>query len=759
MAGYVLKIVLEDTHPPVWRRVIVPEMVTFLELHEIIQIIFGWTGCHLHDFRIPSKSICIDDEKEGWDACHYSENETLIERFLLNNKWVRYTYDFGDEWRHRVIYEKTEESYEKRYASLLKARGDNFLEDSGGVWGENGDNRTSFKSNEVERQLKKLICPIHDNLIEEITEADVEKIMDDFIRKLSKNFKTCAQRASAANMPSQMSKKINRWKEFAEGRKAALEQEKTEAVSYRQMTLPFVQEKDVQEEEKVDAAGYVLEIVPGEKTNAELLRNLGLKEAADYCKYLQIPAQDTWTKSQMTEAIAQIFQEHPEYILYVFYEEEYKEFLRWLKIPCGIVKEQPGRENVLIKALSLGLADVSIQKSKNRSRARLGFAGDIRDIIKPLDADVRKQIYRQLKKFSEKLENLILVYGIVDFDSLYNMFGRIYHEKMDKTSFYRYVYWFARFNNLVRTAYSVDGTSYAASIQLDMESLLVKMKEYANDLEYVMFPSGELKRMAADISMRNDWLDILFTTLHFQFGIQDQAAAVILEGIFSAIMNGESLNDILDKVYILLPPKQNLYGMCELWEGIAALMLELELPMLKGRSRNEYAEEKGISPWQTGMTEEMEEYVNSRERHMSEFPAEIQEAMYQAYCFADGQNMRMLLNYQEKEKIKSEEFLYLLAEAHITGCEFAAAEKLIRKLERSSARGKQAASSLRQNLKDGQDIIEDADDMEIYSWNGMTSDLLAVSRPFVRETPKIGRNDPCPCGSGKKYKKCCGKNK
>jgi preprotein translocase subunit SecA len=28
--------------------------------------------------------------------------------------------------------------------------------------------------------------------------------------------------------------------------------------------------------------------------------------------------------------------------------------------------------------------------------------------------------------------------------------------------------------------------------------------------------------------------------------------------------------------------------------------------------------------------------------------------------------------------------------------------------------------------------------------------------PFVRE-PKIGRNDPCPCGSGKKYKKCCGK--
>jgi SEC-C motif-containing protein len=29
-------------------------------------------------------------------------------------------------------------------------------------------------------------------------------------------------------------------------------------------------------------------------------------------------------------------------------------------------------------------------------------------------------------------------------------------------------------------------------------------------------------------------------------------------------------------------------------------------------------------------------------------------------------------------------------------------------------------------------------------------------KPFRREQPKIGRNDPCPCGSGKKYKKCCG---
>ncbi|HWE93744.1 MAG TPA: HEAT repeat domain-containing protein [Tepidisphaeraceae bacterium] len=34
----------------------------------------------------------------------------------------------------------------------------------------------------------------------------------------------------------------------------------------------------------------------------------------------------------------------------------------------------------------------------------------------------------------------------------------------------------------------------------------------------------------------------------------------------------------------------------------------------------------------------------------------------------------------------------------------------------------------------------------------------APTGPIRRESPKIGRNDPCPCGSGKKYKKCCGAN-
>ena len=40
----------------------------------------------------------------------------------------------------------------------------------------------------------------------------------------------------------------------------------------------------------------------------------------------------------------------------------------------------------------------------------------------------------------------------------------------------------------------------------------------------------------------------------------------------------------------------------------------------------------------------------------------------------------------------------------------------------------------------------------------LSQDKNGISKTIVNEGPKIGRNDPCPCGSGKKYKNCCGRN-
>ncbi|MDZ4759110.1 MAG: DUF1186 domain-containing protein [Bacteroidota bacterium] len=62
-----------------------------------------------------------------------------------------------------------------------------------------------------------------------------------------------------------------------------------------------------------------------------------------------------------------------------------------------------------------------------------------------------------------------------------------------------------------------------------------------------------------------------------------------------------------------------------------------------------------------------------------------------------------------------------------------------------------------------EDFFDDDDEEEDDGvWAGIDSNYkfppVKPNVPVLRAEPKVGRNDPCPCGSGKKYKKCCGGN-
>jgi SEC-C motif-containing protein len=45
---------------------------------------------------------------------------------------------------------------------------------------------------------------------------------------------------------------------------------------------------------------------------------------------------------------------------------------------------------------------------------------------------------------------------------------------------------------------------------------------------------------------------------------------------------------------------------------------------------------------------------------------------------------------------------------------------------------------------------------EVGQWFYVDGDLKGEIPPPEKKGPKVGRNEPCPCGSGKKFKKCCG---
>jgi SEC-C motif-containing protein len=53
-------------------------------------------------------------------------------------------------------------------------------------------------------------------------------------------------------------------------------------------------------------------------------------------------------------------------------------------------------------------------------------------------------------------------------------------------------------------------------------------------------------------------------------------------------------------------------------------------------------------------------------------------------------------------------------------------------------------------------VVNHAEDARFAREEGAWRFVTSASPPARRSAPKVGRNDPCSCGSGKKYKKCCG---
>jgi len=80
-------------------------------------------------------------------------------------------------------------------------------------------------------------------------------------------------------------------------------------------------------------------------------------------------------------------------------------------------------------------------------------------------------------------------------------------------------------------------------------------------------------------------------------------------------------------------------------------------------------------------------------------------------------------------------------------------------LARARFRGEEDADTLNQQTPDMSEVElkhRDSNTFETSSPNSSDGLNEAAKRPYVRTDKKIGRNEPCPCGSGKKYKKCHG---
>lgn len=134
---YQIKVSLDDTHPPIWRRILVKENTTLLKLHDILQVVMGWEDYHLHMFTIEGSIYGDPADDEYGDLGTIDEAMFKLNQVIYREgQRLSYEYDFGDSWDHSLLVEKILPPQEGvRYPICLKGKRACPPEDVGGVWG------------------------------------------------------------------------------------------------------------------------------------------------------------------------------------------------------------------------------------------------------------------------------------------------------------------------------------------------------------------------------------------------------------------------------------------------------------------------------------------------------------------------------------------------------------------------------------------------------------------------------------------------
>lgn len=139
-----LKVMLNNSKPPVCRRVLVPAGMPLPQLHQVIQALFGWFDYHLHEFRTggfrgPAYApVDLDGDSDFHGDASLDESKVTVGELLpAAGSTMSYTYDFGDNWVLAIKAEKIlpDDDGGGQLPRCTAGRGAAPAEDSGGTWG------------------------------------------------------------------------------------------------------------------------------------------------------------------------------------------------------------------------------------------------------------------------------------------------------------------------------------------------------------------------------------------------------------------------------------------------------------------------------------------------------------------------------------------------------------------------------------------------------------------------------------------------
>lgn len=375
-----------------------------------------------------------------------------------------------------------------------------------------------------------------------------------------------------------------------------------------------------------------------------------------------------------------------------------------------------------------------------------------------------KSFWDRIEEVGNKIFLLVDYYGILDVDTFHQFFTEIFKINLTQKQLMRFTYLWGTFHNELYTGKNkLTQQLFVGDKDIDIQSVILKQQEYCQDIPCQSQTEDSLVMMLNHVMHLWSRIGEMFS--RWEIGNED-VEDIIFHGR-AVVREGASITELMDYFFDQLEITDQMDQML-LWRILVQIGLCTPLPMLKGYSRINFQEQ-----YDKYLFLDLFRGTNKRVRKAAlyELPVEIQEQLAKFVFMSEkadyaslkatektlpaacetNEQVRLLLvvnrlvSYRHiQDSRKKSEVAEEVREMVMSFCDEC------RDSETASALLKIAAECGLIHIKENNFWQEKQGD--VYSfWD---EEWEEPAEPVVK-AEKIYPNDPCPCGSGKKFKKCC----
>ncbi len=529
---------------------------------------------------------------------------------------------------------------------------------------------------------------------------------------------------------------------------------------------------------------------------AEVLQELDQKWLSDFHKYLCTDTKKKGGKRLLAEKLAEWVCEYPLQLLLTLDESSVRLLRKISEQKEGekLVINEKNLDDYLLLA-NLGAIDLRVTEEKNQFYFGISVPEEIRERLLSAWKEIRwenlehdslsvyfsrdtkkkaysvKELLKELELFFDKVLLIADFYGFVETEEFRRIFEEVYQIDIPLREFMRFVYLEGTFHQALMTGNNrMTGESFIGMRGLDANEVILKREKYCRDIGYPTVTEDEMEEAL--------WgTDVIWRTIcGILEGREAESAEIseIFEIAGNMVTNGSSVAEVMEYLLecyeIENPVKRGI-----LWRLLVLVSLCTPLPMLKGYSRDTFYDTYGKYRYLDMFRETCKKV---RRASLYELPVGIQEKLAELAIMSEEDSYFDIVSGEEKlpkECMQNEEiklFLFVNRMAPYQKIQ----DPVLK--EREKQRLRDMATRLCEECRDSETtdlILKTCNNHGIVNYmsgdrslrmgrfaaedeweEDVWDDDYAALEPVIKPA-KIYPNDPCPCGSGKKYKKCCGR--